>query len=103
MAQEATIKSLILSAAEGASEGVEVLQTADIAVELEEFEIEVTYAAETELITKTTGSLSAGIDYKFVTLKAKIGHTRSSRQKATYGMKVRFLFSGKEPESSGGG
>lgn len=100
MAQEATIKSLILAAAEGASEGVSVLQAADIAVELEEFEIEVTYAAETELTTKTSGSVSAGIEFKFVTYKAKIGHTRSTRQKATYGMKVRFLFSGKEKEAA---
>ncbi len=100
MAQEATIKSLILSAAEGASDGVTVLQSANIPVELEEFEIEVTYAAETELTKKTTGTFSAGIDYKFYTAKAKIGHTRSSRSKATYGLKVRFLFSGKEIEAA---
>lgn len=98
MAQEARINSLILAAAEGATEGINALQAADIPVELEEFEIETTYAAETSLEQKTSGSLSAGIDYKFVTIKAKIGHTRSSRQKATYGMKVRFLFSGKEVE-----
>lgn len=96
MAQEVTIKNLILAAAEGASEGVEVLQQNDIPVELEEFEIEVTYAAETEVTTKNNASLSSGLDLKFFTIKAKVGHTRSTRQKATYGLKVRFLFSGKE-------
>lgn len=98
MSQEVTIKSLILAAAEGASEGVDVLQQADISVELEEFEIEVTYAAETSVETSTSGSLSAGVDLKFVTYKAKIGTRMSTRNKATYGMKVRFLFSGTEKE-----
>lgn len=98
MAQEATIQSLILAAAEGASAGVTVLQNADIPVELEEFEIEVTYAAETELTSTTEGSLAAGVKMKFVTVKAKIGHTRSTRSKVTYGLKVRFLFTGKEKE-----
>ncbi|MDW7691638.1 hypothetical protein R9C00_17175 [Flammeovirgaceae bacterium SG7u.111] len=98
MAQEATIKSLILSAAEGASEGVSVLQSNNIPVELDEFEMEVTYAAETELTKKTDGQFSSGVNFRFVTAKAKIGHTRTSRSKATYGLKVRFLFSGKEVE-----
>jgi hypothetical protein len=98
MAQEATIKTLILAAAQGASDGVTELQAADIAVELEEFEIEVTYAAETSIEKSTTGSLEAGIDYKIYTLKAKVGHTRSTRSNVTYGLKVRFLFSGKEKE-----
>ncbi|WP_017446755.1 hypothetical protein [Gayadomonas joobiniege] len=98
MSQEATIKTLILAAAEGASEGVGELQQADIPVELEEFEIKVTYAAETSIETKTSGSLSAGLNLKFLTVKSKVGHTRSTRQKATYGLEVRFLFSGKEIE-----
>lgn len=99
MPQEVQIKNLILAAAEGASEGVEVLQSNDIPVELEEFEIELTYAAETSVETETSGSLSAGIKFKIVTLKAKVGHTKTTRTKATYGLKVRFLFSGKETES----
>ena len=100
MAQEVIISDLILAAAEGAGEGVSELQTMDIAVELEEFEIEVTYAAETEIKTKTDASASAKYDLKFFTLKSKIGHTRTSRNKATYGLKVRFLFSGKEVQGS---
>ena len=100
MAQEVVIKDLILAAAEGASEGVEVLQNADIPVELEEFEIKVTYAAETSIETSTSGSLSAGVKLKIFTLKSKIGHTRTSRNKATYGLQVRFLFSGKEIEAA---
>jgi len=99
MAQEVEIRSLILAAAEGASEGVEVLQDNDIAVELEEFEIKVTYAAETSIETSTSGSLNAGIKMKILTLKAKVGHTKTTRNKATYGLEVRFLFSGKQKEA----
>jgi len=99
MPQEVVIKDLILAAAEGASEGVDVLQAADIPVELEEFEIKVTYAAETSVETTSSSSLNAGIKFKIVALKAKIGHTKTSRNKATYGLEVRFLFSGKETES----
>ena len=98
MGQPATIKSLIVSAAEGASEGVDVLQNANIPVELDEFEIEVTYAAETEITASTDSSLESGIDYKFVTLKTKIGHTLSARRNTTYGLKVRFVFNTKEKE-----
>ena len=94
------IKDLIISAAEGASDGVEVLQDADIAVVLEEFEMEVTYAAETSITNKTEGTLGGGLELKFVAAKAEIGHTRSSRTKASYGLKVRFLFSGKEKEEN---
>jgi len=100
MAQEATIKDLILAAAEGASAGVSELHKADIPVELEEFEIEVNYAATTTIEKSTAGDLGVGIEYKFITLTAKIGHTRSTRSNVTYGLKVRFLFSGKEREES---
>lgn len=99
MAQEVVIKDLILAAADGASEGVGVLQAANIPVELEEFEIKVTYAAETSIETTTSASLDVGVKFKIVALKAKIGHTKTSRNKATYGLEVRFLFSGKEIES----
>ncbi len=99
MSEAVTIKSLILSAAEGASSGVETLQKADIAVELEEFEMEVTYAAETSISKETTAGIGGGVQMKFVTAKANIGTTRSSRSKATYGLKVRFLFSGKKREN----
>ena len=98
MAQVATIKSLIIGAANGVADGVQVLQSANIPVELEEFEIEVTYAAETSIEKETTGSIEGGVNYKIVTLKAAVGHTRNSRSKATYGLKVRFLFSAKEKE-----
>lgn len=96
--QDVTIKNLITSAAEGASLGVSELLKADppIPVELEEFEIEVTYAAETEVIKKN----ETEIGLKFKVLKAKIGHSRSSRSKATYGLKVRFLFSGKSSDET---
>lgn len=58
MAKETVaIKDLIVSAAEGASDGVEVLQNADIAVVLEEFEMEVIYTAETSITNKTEGAL----------------------------------------------
>lgn len=40
------------------------------------------------------------LDLKFAAAKAEIGHTRSSRSKASYGLKVRFLFSGKEREEN---
>jgi hypothetical protein len=94
MAQEVVIKDLIIAAADGASAGVTVLKNAEIDVELEEFEIEVTYAAETEVTKVTDGKFGL----KFKVFKASIGHTRTSRSKATYGLKVRFLFSGKEKE-----
>lgn len=99
MGQPAIISDLILAAADGAGKGVEELQDLDIPVELEEFEIEVTYAAETEIKQKSESDASLGLEFKFVTLKSKVGHTRSSRSKATYGLKVRFLFSGKETEA----
>jgi hypothetical protein len=95
MSQVVVIQDLILGAADGAAAGVQVLQNADIAVELEEFELEVTYAAETEVTNVTEGKA----ELKFKVFKASIGHTRTSRSKATYGLKVRFLFSGKEKQS----
>lgn len=93
---EVVIKDLIIAAAEGAGDGVAELQEADppLPVELEEFEIEVTYAAETEVKTKTEGQFESKFDLKFLTAETKIGHTRSTRNKATYGLKVRFLFAG---------
>lgn len=94
MSQVVVIKDLILGAADGAAAGVEVLQNANIPVELEEFEIEVTYAAETEVTTVTNGRF----ELKFKVFKASIGRTKTSRSKATYGLKVRFLFSGKEQQ-----
>ena len=100
MKEAVTINSLILSAAEGAASGVETLQEADIAVELEEFEMEVTYAAETSISQETNAGLGAGIQMKFLTAKANIGTTRSNRSKATYGLKVRFLFSSKQKENN---
>ncbi len=94
MSHEATIKDLILAAAEGASAGVSELQKMDIPIELEEFEVEVTYAAQTTVETK-----DKGLQLKFLVFKAKIGQTKATRSNATYGLKVRFLFSGKETEA----
>lgn len=96
MAQAVTIQELINAAADGAADGVRTLKSADIPVELDEFEIEVTYASETEVTKESDGK--AKLNFRII--KASIGHTRTSRSKATYGLKVRFLFSGKEEEST---
>ncbi len=94
MAQAATIKELIVAAAEGAGEGVAEIQSANIPVELDQFEIEVTYSAETEVTTRSGGGLSLN----FRIFKANYGRRRSSRATETYGLKVRFLFTGVNPE-----
>ncbi|MCA9885038.1 MAG: hypothetical protein KC615_20745 [Anaerolineae bacterium] len=94
MAQAATMQELMLAAAEGAAEGVTIIRDADIAVELEEFEIEVTYSAETELKSESEGKLS----FNFLISKGSYTKRTSRRNTTTYGLKVRFLFSGAEPE-----
>jgi len=96
MSQAVTIKDLIVAAAEGASEGVDVLTGANIPVELDEFSIKVTYASTTEVTTKSAGSLGGSVLLKFIPIRAKIGHTRSTRREVTYGLEVKFIFSGKE-------
>ncbi len=95
MSHSATIRDLILAAAEGAGAGITELKSKDIPVELDEFEIEVTYAAETEVASSTGGSA----EIKFRIFKAKFGHRQSSRDRQAYGLKVRFLFSGATPDA----
>ena len=96
MAQTATIKDLIVAAAEGTGEGIEVLQTSNIPVELDEFEIEVTYSAETSVSERSGG----GVNLSFKILKGSYGKRKSSRSTETYGLKVRFLFTGVQTEET---
>ena len=94
MAQAATMQELTLAAAEGAAEGVTLIREADIAVELEEFEIEVTYSAETEVTSTGNGKLG----FNFGIIKASYSKRTARRNTTNYGLKVRFLFSGAETE-----
>ena len=96
MAQAATIKDLIVAAAEGAGEGIEVIQGANIPVELDQFEIEVTYSAETAVTARSGG----GIDMAFKIFRANYGRRKTTRDSESYGLKVRFLFTGVVEESS---
>jgi len=101
--QSATIKELILSAADGAAAGVEVLQGADIPVELEEFEIEVVYSCTTTITDERVGNIDGALCMKFWFIKAKVRSSYRSKtvrtQSINYGLKVRFLFVGREKES----
>ncbi len=97
MAQSATIKELIVAASEGAGEGIAEIQDANIPVELDEFEIEVTYSAETQVTSRSSG----GLDLSFRIFRASYGRRRSSRRTETYGLKVRFLFTGVSPDEEG--
>lgn len=98
MAVGFVIKDLIYAAAEGASEGIEMLRDNKLPVELEEFEIEVTYAAETSIELSQQTDQSVKLRLEFLTFKQKIGTNVTNRNKATYGMKVRFLFKGGDAE-----
>jgi len=99
--QAATIKDLILAAAQGAATGVREIRELDIPVELKEFEIEVNYSCTTEF------DFQAGVEtkMKFWIVKAKFSASTSYKVTTTYGLKVRFLFVGKSEGSStsGGG
>ena len=90
MAQSATIRDLIVAASQGAGEGIETIQAANIPVELDEFEIEATYSAETSVTSRSDG----GVNLNFRIFKANYGRRKSSRSTETYGLKVRFLFTG---------
>ena len=88
MAQKVIIKDLIVAAAQGASAGVKELQKADIAVELQEFEIEVTYSCTTEVTEEAAG----GVALNFYIVSAKFDPKTTTKNTTTYGLKVRFVF-----------
>jgi len=98
MAQEVVIKDLILAAAQGVSAGITSLSSAQPPIEavLEEFEIEVSYACTTEF----NASVSAEVQMKFWVVKAKFSAQTSYKRTTTYGLKVRFLFTGKSEEET---
>lgn len=91
MAQDATIESLIVSAANGAAAGLKTLKDNDVKIVLKEFEIEVTYSCETEF--------TASAELKFKIWKASFKATTGYRQTTTYGLKVKFLFVGPDEEN----
>ncbi len=99
MNEVVTIQEIIEGVVEATVEGVEAIDDAGIPVELDEFEVEASYAAETFMEKESEKS----VQLKFKPIKAKIGHTKTSRNKATYGLKVRFLFVGKAVEAAEGG
>jgi spore coat protein CotF len=86
------IKELIVAAAQGAADGIGELQTKHIEVELQEFEIEVNYSCTTELTKKDDGS----IQMDFMVIKAEFSTETSYKRTTTYGLKVRFVFTGKK-------
>ncbi|GIK75067.1 MAG: hypothetical protein BroJett021_40550 [Chloroflexota bacterium] len=94
MAVGFVIKDLIVAAAVGAGEDIEMLRDNKLPVELEEFEIEVTYAAETLIEISQQTNQATKLELKFFAYRQKIGTNVNNRNKATYGMKVRFLFKG---------
>jgi len=97
-AQTVVIGDLILAAAQGVSAGISTLNNAQPPIEaaLEEFEIEVSYACTTEF----DSSASVETQLKFSIVKAKFSAQTSYKRTTTYGLKVRFLFTGKSEEES---
>jgi hypothetical protein len=91
-----TIETLIEAAGRGAGKGIEALRMVDppIPVQLQEFEIEVNYACETEFRLDTNSKL----ELKFWVFKAEFSAKTSYKRTTTYGLKVRFVFIGKEEE-----
>lgn len=98
MAQEVVIKDLILAAAQGVTAGINSLSgaTPPIEAELQEFEIEVSYACTTEF----NKDLTVDSQIKFWVVKAKFSAQTSYKRTTTYGLKVRFLFTGKSEEEA---
>ncbi len=94
--QAATIKDLILAAAQGAAAGVTEIRELDIPVALKEFEIEVNYSCTTEFDFQA----SVEAKMKFWIVKAKFSASTSYKVTTTYGLKIRFLFVGKEESES---
>jgi len=100
--QAVTIKDLIVAAAQGTSEGLKVLREAEppIEAELQEFEIEVNYSCTTEW----SAEASVEAKMRFWIVKARFSAKTSYKRTTTYGLKVRFVFTGKtEEESATGG
>ena len=89
--QAVTIENLIVAAAKGTAAGVSTLKGAGLAVELQEFEIEVNYSCTTEF--SVTASVEAQMSFWIAS--AKFSAETSYKRTTTYGLKVRFLFTGK--------
>ena len=89
--QAVTIENLIIAAAQGTAAGVNTLKGAGLAVELQEFEIEVNYSCTTEF----SASASVEAQIRFWIGSAKFSAETSYKRTTTYGLKVRFLFTGK--------
>lgn len=96
MAVSATIGELIEAAANGASAGVATIREADLAIELSEFEIEVTYGCTTQFDVEA--ELEAKV--KFTIFESKFTVRTAYRNTQSYGLKVRFLFTGDEQEEA---
>lgn len=94
MSQEVTIQNLIVAAAEGAGAGIMELQAANIPVELDEFEIEVTYSATTDVTSMGSGKI--GLSFKI--LRSTFGRRKTTRTTESYGLRVKFLFTGVKTE-----
>jgi len=105
--ENVSVSSLITAAAQGAATGIKALRDAKIAVELEQFEIEVKFNAKTSLVNRssisaaTTGPIANSNDA--FDLQFGIGVsalTKSSTQKSSEStsLRVRFVFSGKDDE-----
>ncbi len=95
--QAATIKDLIMAAAQGTAEGITEIRKLDIPVYLKEFELEVNYSCTTDFTAQ--GQIS------FTIWRAKFSASTSYKVTTTYGLKIRFLFVGvaEEGESGSGG
>ncbi|MCU0422985.1 MAG: hypothetical protein MUC81_09265 [Bacteroidia bacterium] len=88
--QKEVIKELIATTSEGAIEAYDDLINSGAQIKLDEFEIETTYAAETEFKIESNNKIS----FKMKGFKASFGTKVSRRNTQTYGLKVRFLFVG---------
>lgn len=89
--ERVTIKDLIIAASQGAAAGILELQRVGLPVELQEFEIEVNYSCSTEW--KSGASYDAGL--QFLIIDSKFTPETSYNRTTTYGLKVRFTFTGK--------
>ena len=86
-----TIKDLIIAASQGAAAGIRELQRIGLPIELQEFEIEVNYSCSTEWQPGTTYALGL----QFTIINTKFTPETSYKRTTTYGLKARFVFTGK--------
>jgi len=99
--QAVTIKDLIVAAAQGVAAGITELSKAEppIEAELQEIEIEVNYACTTEW----SAEASVEAKMRFWIVSARFSAKTSYKRTTTYGLKIRFIFTGKTEESATGG